>query len=102
MFGAFEKYKGTDGIKDSQDAVATITEGTEVLAVLQSFETEELANLLKLSWVELADGEPNVVFRRSEFLKCERSRLRRPDVETVAVDGEMVPLTKRDRVVLGV
>jgi hypothetical protein len=28
--------------------------------------------------------------------------LRRPDVETVAVDGEMVPLTKRDRAVLGV
>lgn len=102
VFGAFEKFKGTDGIKDSQDAIAEVSEGAEVLAVLRTFETEELANLFKLSWVELTEGEPNVTFRRSEFLKCERSRLRRPDVETVAVDGEMVPLTKRDRVVLGV
>jgi isoleucyl-tRNA synthetase len=102
VFAAFERYKGTDDVKDSQDAVATIAEGPEVLAVLRSFETDELANLLKLSWIELAEGEPTVTFRRSEFLKCERSRLRRPDVETVAVDGEMVPLTKRDRAVLGV
>ncbi|MGV3614346.1 MAG: isoleucine--tRNA ligase [Fimbriimonas sp.] len=102
VFAAFERFKGTDDVKDSQDAVATITEGSEVLAVLRSFETEELANLFKMSWVELAEGEPNVAFRRSEFLKCERSRLRRPDVEEVAIEGERVLLTRRDRAVLGV
>lgn len=102
VFAAFERFKGTDDVKDSQDAIATITEGAEVLAVLQSFAPGELANLLKLSWVELAEGEPQITFRRSEYLKCERSRLRRPDVALVTIEGEQVALTERDRTVLGV
>ncbi len=102
VFAAFERWKGTDGVKDSQDAVATIAESAEVLASLRTFEPYNLANLFKMSWVELSEGTPSVAFRKSEFEKCERSRLRRPDVELVAINGAMIPLTRRDRAVLGV
>lgn len=102
VFASFERWKGTDGVKDSQDAIAAVTERGDVLETLKSFDPYDLANLFKMSWVELSEGEPSVEFRKSEFLKCERSRLRRPDVEAVAVDGAEVPLTRRDRAVLGI
>jgi isoleucyl-tRNA synthetase len=101
VFAAFEQWKGTDDVKDSQDACAVLTEEGETLATLQSFSLEELATAFKLSWLELREGTPSVTFRRSDFLKCERSRLRRPDVEVVQVDGQDIPLTARDRRVLG-
>jgi isoleucyl-tRNA synthetase len=97
VFAAFEQWKGTDGVKDTQDAIVTIVESGVTLRVLQTFGTEELAILFKMSWVELKEGEQAVSFRKSPFLKCERSRIRRPDVELV---GE-IPLTKRDRAAVG-
>jgi isoleucyl-tRNA synthetase len=54
-----------------------------------------------MSWVELTDGPRTVSFRKSEYEKCERSRLRRPDVQKVVVDGEEHWLTARDREVVG-
>jgi isoleucyl-tRNA synthetase len=102
VFAAFEPWKGSEGVKDSQDAVAILTEKGAALETLRALDPYELANLFKMSWVELEEGEPSVTFRKSEFLKCERSRLRRPDVETVVVDGAEIPLTRRDRAVLGV
>jgi isoleucyl-tRNA synthetase len=96
VFAAFETWKAESGIKDSQDVVLTISDVTEVIGVLASF-GGDLANYFKMSWVELAEGERKIHFKESTFLKCERSRLRRPDV--VMVDG--VPLSARDRKVLG-
>ncbi len=98
---AFEAYKGTDGIKDSQDVVATISESGENYKVLAGFETAELSTLLRVSWVNLIEGESAVSFARSEFEKCERSRLRRPDVQKVTFAGEEVALSARDRRALG-
>ncbi len=98
VFAAFELWKGTDEVKDTQDAVATIAVEEATLETLRTFEPYELANLFKMSWVDLLQGDAGVSFRKSTFLKCERSRLRRPDVELV--DG--TPLTKRDRAVLGI
>ncbi len=97
VFVAFEQWKGTDGVKDTQDTIVTIIESPETLAILQTFGTAELAILFKMSWVELQAGEPSVSFQKSPYLRCERSRLRRPDVEMV---GD-IPLTKRDRQVIG-
>jgi len=102
VFAAFEQWKGTDGVKDSQDVIATVTESADVLSTLRSFEPSDLANLFKMSEVELLEGGPAVAFRRSEYLKCERSRLRRPDVRIVTIEGEEVALSLRDRTVLGV
>ena len=97
VFVRFEAWKVENGMKNSQDAFAVIAETGEALVTLSQFEPYELANLFKMSWVEIVDGEPSVEFRRSEYLECERSRLRRPDVDKVVVDHEEHLLTVRDR-----
>jgi hypothetical protein len=96
VFAAFEAWKTTAELKDSQDAIVSISDSAAVIDALKSF-GDDLPNLFKMSAVELAEGEPSITFRASEFLKCERSRLRRADV--TLVDG--VPLSARDRRVLG-
>ncbi|HZH98406.1 MAG TPA: class I tRNA ligase family protein, partial [Fimbriimonadaceae bacterium] len=96
VFASFESWKAESGVKDSQDVIATIVDRAPNLQQLQSF-GEDLPNLFKMSWIEFQEGAPEVTFRPSEYPKCERSRLRRPDVEEA--DGMM--LTARDRRVLG-
>ncbi len=102
VLAAFEKFKGTDDVKNSQQVVVKISESGERLEVLRTFSTGELATILMVSWVELNEGESSITFSKSEFLECKRSRLRRPDVQVVQIDGEDVALTARDRAVLGV
>lgn len=99
--GAFELYKGTDGIKNSQEVVAYLTTDQENHDVLETFSRAELANYLKVSWVEYFVGEAEVRFEKSPYHECVRSRIRRPDVESLEVDGESVFLSKRDREALG-
>jgi isoleucyl-tRNA synthetase len=96
-FAAFEQWKVENEVKDSQDVIAKITEEGELYTILQEF-NDDLANFFKMSAVELSEGPSSVGFRKSEYLKCERCRLRRPDVDMV----EGVPLSKRDRQVLGI
>jgi len=104
VFAALETWKPTAGIKDSQDVVATVSETGNDLAALKTFTPDDLATYFKMSWVELADGPRGVEFRISDYPKCERSRLRRPDVQLVKLPNteEAIPLTARDRKVLGV
>jgi isoleucyl-tRNA synthetase len=97
VFAAFEAWKNDNDVKDSQDVIVTIQEAGDTLSFLKSFPVDELALYFKMSWVELSEGTRSISFRPSDFAKCERSRLRRPDVEVV--DG--TPLTARDRKVLG-
>ncbi len=100
--GAFESFKAGGEVRDSQDAIVTITADEEPLELLRSQTTDDLALLFKMSAVEIQAGASQLTFRKSPFLKCQRSRLRRADVEPVQVNGELIPLTKRDRQVLGV
>jgi len=101
VFATFEPWKAANDVKDSQDVIVSIREEGETLRLLQSFDANELANYFKMSWVELTEGTREVSFRKSEYEKCERSRLRRPDVEKVAIDGEEHWLTARDRKAVG-
>jgi len=94
----FEIYKVSANVKDSQDAIAKCTDRPEQIRLLQTFETGDLATMLKLSWIELSEGEPSIEFIPSPYLKCERSRLRRPDVR----ESDGILLTDRDRRALGV
>jgi len=100
VFTAWEQFKGTDGLKDSQDVIAHAYVLPVVAAVLSEFGTD-LALLYKFSEVRLipteGDGAGRVSFSASPHLKCDRSRLRRADVQ--AVDG--VNLSARDRRALG-
>lgn len=98
VFSEFERWKAESGIKDSQDVVARFS--TPQADLLREF-GEDLALFFKMSEVELEEGERLVEFRVSEYLKCERCRLRRKDVEPVDWNGQLVPLSARDRRVLG-
>jgi isoleucyl-tRNA synthetase len=98
----FEAWKVENGIKDSQDATAKLVCDGEPYALLSSFGLDELAILFKMSEVSVERGIDAFVFDRSPYLKCQRSRLRRADVEEVVYEGEKVLLTARDRQVLGV
>ncbi|HMS55489.1 MAG TPA: class I tRNA ligase family protein, partial [Fimbriimonadaceae bacterium] len=96
VFAEFETWKGQSGVKDSQDVVITLSEQGATYELLRSF-GDDLAILYKVSEVRLVEGAPSVTFEPSPYAKCERSRLRRPDVEVV--NG--VALSARDRRVLG-
>jgi len=97
LFVELESWKSVSGVKDSQDVSVKMTATPEVADLLKSF-GDELPTLLRVSWVEIAEGDAtSFEFSESPYLRCERSRLRRPDVEEV--NG--VPLTARDRRVLG-
>ncbi len=96
VFAAFEEWKTVGGIKDSQDAIADLTLPAELADAMRSF-GDDLANLFKMSEVNVTKGDRSVAFRTSTYLKCERCRLRRPDVSLV----EGVPLSARDRKALG-
>lgn len=95
-FTAFEQWKIESGAKDSQDVVFEVSASKEVLARLEPMHAE-LPNLFKCSSVELSEGELGVTFKLSPYEKCERSRIRRPDV--AFVEGHW--LSERDRRVLG-
>lgn len=96
VFAAFEAWKATNETKDGQDVVARITDSNEAIERLKAFGTD-LPNYFKMSWVEFMVGQPKVEFEPSPYEKCERCRLRRPDVEVV--NG--VALSARDRRALG-
>ena len=96
----FERYKGTEGIKSSEDALLTLTGDGATMATLRGF-GEELPTLLRVSGVALREGEPGVAFAPSPYEKCARSRLRRPDVAPVEYEGETILLSARDRRALG-
>lgn len=100
VFAAFDKWREDKDTKDSQDiaVVATIDPTQyEQIATLGL----DLPNLFKMASVELKPGAPSAEFSVSPFEKCARSRLRRADVQVVEYQGEQVPLSARDRAVLG-
>ena len=100
--GEFERFKGTDGIKSSEDASLTFAGDAETIALLQSFDPSELPILLRVSEIRLEIGEPDIEFKPSPYEKCVRSRLRRADVAPADYEGSRILLTARDRRVLGV
>jgi isoleucyl-tRNA synthetase len=108
-YARFEHWKLTSGVKDPQDVIAVLPgDDHETFALLKSFDMHELANLMKFSWVELHDSGTEFGFKESTFEKCERSRVRRPDVEIVTMrnvetgEDEQVKLSARDRRALGI
>jgi isoleucyl-tRNA synthetase len=96
VFTAFEVHKQSADLKDSQDAVVDFAADASTIEILKTF-GNDLPNLMKVSEVRLSVGAPSVTFSPSPYLKCDRSRLRRPDVEQV----QGVHLTARCRKVLG-
>ena len=100
VFAQFEVWKKESGLKNSQDAEATLTVTEAEKAALDQF--EDVPNLFKMAAVQYSVGDPSAVFKKSELTLCDRSRIRRPDVEPVPYEGETVNLSARDRRALGI
>ncbi|GIK31765.1 MAG: isoleucine--tRNA ligase [Chthonomonadaceae bacterium] len=92
LFAQFEGWKAASEIKDSQDVIADLALDGDSYELTQSFGSS-LANFFKFSEVRLTQGPRSVAFSPSPYLKCERSRIRRPDV---APREGGVPLSDRD------
>lgn len=102
VFAEFELQKAKLGVKNTQEIEADLVVLAHEAKVLQAF-GDDLANLFKMADVRVKSGDGfSVGFKPSSYLECSRSRLRRADVEIVEIDGEQIPLSKRDREVLGV
>lgn len=97
LYVSLEEWKSVSGVKDSQDILAKVSVDATTCDLLRGF-GEDLPTFLRLSWVEVEESSAKAFhFEESPYLKCERSRLRRPDVELV--DG--VALSRRDRLAIG-
>ncbi len=99
-FLRLEAWRREAGIKDTQDVEIELGVDAADRAVLESL-GDQLAILFKCAEVRLRDGAGAPEFRATEYAKCDRSRLRRPDVRTVEVDGQALSLSERDRRALG-
>ncbi|MBS1713496.1 MAG: isoleucine--tRNA ligase [Armatimonadetes bacterium] len=99
VYSEFEKWKAESDVRDSQAIEFALTLSAEESAALA--DCGDLAVLFKSAAVQVGPGERSVRFRVSDWPECARSRLRRPDVERVELDGEEVWLSARDRQVLG-
>jgi isoleucyl-tRNA synthetase len=106
IYTHFDEWKKSNGNPNSQDVDVTINSHSITnLERLVDF-GEMLPLLLRFASVVVVDGpagssEPPT-FRTSELLKCERSRVRRADVEPTQWNGSVVPLSARDRRALGI
>jgi isoleucyl-tRNA synthetase len=98
---AIEEWKSGAGIKDTQD-VSVELHGTDAdVKTLQSFGSD-IAVYFRVASIELHEGVPRIELSKSTFEKCERSRVRRADVEQTQWNGSTVPLSARDRRALGI
>lgn len=96
VFAQFEIWKKESGLKNSQDAEANIVVTEEEMVELTKL-SDQLANLFKMAHVQLSTGEPSVSFRQSDYPMCDRSRIRRADVNEVTIEGETFNLSQRDQ-----
>ncbi len=94
---AIEQFRQSSGVDNPLDMGLILPEGGDS----SLFAAEDLADLCSISHVEWAAVEqPMVVDLRSEP-RCERSWKRDGTVETFEHEGEMVSLSARDAVALG-
>lgn len=98
---AIEEWKPSAGIKDTQDIDVALTASADDATVLNSF-GGELAVFFRVASVSVSEGAAKIELSKSGFEKCERSRVRRADVEMTQWNGSMVPLSARDRRALGI
>ena len=96
-----ESWKSSAGIKDTQDVAVVLFASQEDVDALRTF-GGDLAVYFRVASIELREGSKKVELTRSSFEKCERSRVRRADVEPTQWNGEVVPLSARDRRALGI
>lgn len=96
LYVDLERWKSSSDVKDLQDVLVRANEPKEMVDFLQSF-GDGLPTMLKISGLEVnVASEEFFEFSKSEYLKCERCRLRRDDVE---LRGEVPLCTRCNKVV---
>lgn len=101
VFAEMEKWRSESGVKDSQDVEIDLLASPADCLALEAL--GDLAPILfKCAALRAGQGEFQAQFRASSLPKCDRSRLRRPDVAEAVFEGAPVMLTSRDRRALGV
>ena len=98
VFARFEEGKKENDAKNGQAIVAHLRMDEDSTNFLHSFDPFELANLFKMSWVNVEPGPVASTFTATAYLQCDRSKLFRPDVEEV----QGMKLTQRDRKAVGI
>lgn len=101
VFAEVEKWRTEHGVKDTQDIACTASGSTHAVRGGELL-GDQLPILFKMASVNLSVGDVHASFELSDFPKCDRSRIRRSDVEERIIEGEAFNLTARDRKVLGV
>ena len=104
VYEQLEPWRNESGIKDTQDIAVTIqAAGSEKdLAEQLALDLPLFLKVAEIHWSPaIAPDQFLCTFAASTLPKCERSRLRRPDVRQVEFQGEAVWLTQRDREALG-
>lgn len=96
-----ETWKKAHEIRDTQDIDVTLTCPASDVLLLKPF-NRDLATFYRVASVTVNEGDLGTSFEPSNFVKCERSRIRRPDVAMVEWNGEKIPLSARDRRALGI
>lgn len=100
VFSEFESWKAISRIKNSEDVQVQITLPQEDVSQLNTLK-DDLPILFKMADVAVSEGEFACTFQESKYLKCDRSRVRRADVQPVEWEGQAVNLSARDRRALG-
>lgn len=102
VFAKFEEFKATGAAKDTQDVSVKVVADKEQIDAVNALGMD-LAILFKMASVELNAGDAfSADFEVSQWPKCERCRIRRPDVEDTEYQGSVVALSARDRRALGI
>ncbi len=96
VFAALDASKSEELPKNSQDVIVRLGVTQDAADLLASF-GDDLPNYFKMSGVEWLVQDARIEFRASEYLQCDRSRVRRPDVQAVTLkNGESANLSARD------
>jgi isoleucyl-tRNA synthetase len=99
-FAQWEQEKASLDLKNAQDVEVDLLVSEEEFKSLSLF--NDLNNIFKMAAVRFKVGEPKATFTKSDYLECARSRVRRADVEMTEWQGQKIPLSRRDREVLGI
>ncbi len=94
-----EAWRAESGTKDSQDVHVALRLPRDDAIALRAY-PDDLAILFRVAHIDIEEGEWDVRFTVSPWLKCERSRLRRADVAPREIGEESVVLSDRDFMVV--
>ncbi len=100
VLARLEGWRNASGVKDPRHVLVTLPDDPDARAHLLAIE-RDLPLFLKVAGVRFAPDLQEPAFEATDWKECARSRLVREDVAEVTLNGQTLPLSARDRTVLG-